>query len=369
MVSIRAKYCNQYGGGISYLLAYRELSQPIPAPRPPGMIEVKNLTKKYGPVTAVDGISFHIDKGGVVGFLGPNGAGKTTTLKILTCYHPATSGQASIAGYDVLTQSLNVRRNIGYMPEAAGLYPEMKVYEFLKFRAALREIPFRQRKAAIARVAVLCRLSEPENMLRRNLGELSKGYRQRVALADALLHSPPVLILDEPTSGLDPAQIRSMRELILTLGGNHTIILSSHILAEVEQTCDKLIVIAGGKIAASGTPDELRKSVIGPSRIVAEIKAGRDELIEALKTMPDVENVRMKSIGKWQHLTIHDKENTDRRADLANLVHSKGWAIRELRDEAGSLEDFFVHVTYEQNIDAADRQAAANAQGGGRRHA
>jgi len=321
------------------------------------MIEVRNLTKKYGRVTAVDGISFHVDKGSVVGFLGPNGAGKTTTLKILTCYHPATSGQATIAGYDVLTQSLDVRRNIGYMPESPGLYPEMKVHEFLKFRAALREIPRRQRRSAIARVAVLCRLTEPENMMRRNMGELSRGYRQRVALADALLHSPSVLILDEPTSGLDPAQIRSMRELILKLGGTHTIILSSHILAEVEQTCDHLIVIAGGKIAAAGTPDELRKSVIGPSRIVAEIKGDRDEVLQAVKGLPDVRDVRIKSIGKWQHITIHDKDSTDHRMDIAHLASSKGWAIRELRDEAGSLEDFFVHITYEQNIESADRPA------------
>ena len=319
------------------------------------MIEVRNLTKKYGRVTAVDGISFHVDKGSVVGFLGPNGAGKTTTLKILTCYHPATSGQATIAGYDVLTQSLDVRRNIGYMPESPGLYPEMKVHEFLKFRAALREIPRRQRRSAIARVAVLCRLTEPENMMRRNMGELSRGYRQRVAMADALLHSPSVLILDEPTSGLDPAQIRSMRELILKLGGTHTIILSSHILAEVEQTCDHLIVIAGGRIAAAGTPDELRKSVIGPSRIVAEIKGDRDEVLQAVKGIPDVRKVQIKSIGKWQRVTIHDKDSTDHRTDLADLACSKGWALRELRDEAGSLEDFFVHITYEQNIEAADR--------------
>jgi ABC-2 type transport system ATP-binding protein len=320
------------------------------------MIEVKNLTKKYGHVTAVDNISFHVDKGSVVGFLGPNGAGKTTTLKILTCYHPATSGQASIAGFDVLTQSLDVRRNIGYMPDSAGLYPEMKVREFLKFRAAIREIPWRMRKAAIERVASLCRLSEPEDMLRRNLGELSRGYRQRVALADALLHSPPVLILDEPTSGLDPTQIRSMRELILSLRGRHTIILSSHILAEVEQTCDHLIVIAGGRIAAAGTPEELRKSVIGPSRIVAEIKAKRDEVLQAVKGIADVLEVQVRSVGKWQHVTVHDKDSTDHRADIAKLAHKKGWALRELRDEAGSLEDFFVHVTYEQNIEFADRQ-------------
>jgi len=319
------------------------------------MIEVKNLTKKYGPVTAVDGISFQVAPGSVVGFLGPNGAGKTTTLKILTCFHPATSGRASIAGFDVLTQSLDVRRNLGYMPESPGLYPEMKVREFMKFRAALREVPRRQRKSAIQRVAELCRLSKPEDMMRRNLGELSRGYRQRVALADALLHSPPVLILDEPTSGLDPAQIRSMRELILSLGGEHTIILSSHILAEVEQTCDHLIVIAGGKIAAAGTPEKLRKSVVGPSRIVAEIKGPRKEVLRALKAIPDVQDVRIKTTGQWQRVMIQEKDNSDHRSDIADLAHGKGWPIRELSDHAGSLEDFFVHVTYQQNIEGADR--------------
>ncbi|MBT3199366.1 MAG: ABC transporter ATP-binding protein [Phycisphaerales bacterium] len=319
------------------------------------MIDVKNLTKKYGSVTAVDGISFHVDKGSVVGFLGPNGAGKTTTLKILTCFHPATSGQASIAGHDVISDSLNVRRNIGYMPEAAGLYPEMKVQEFLMFRAALREIPRRQRKVEVQRVAKLCGLSEPENMMRRNLSVLSRGYRQRVALADALLHAPPVLILDEPTSGLDPTQIRSMRKLILQLGGQHTIILSSHILAEVEQTCDNLIVIAGGKIAAAGTPSELRKSIIGPSRIVAEIKADRNALLKGLATITKAKDVQIKSVGAWQHITLHDKDSTDHRADVAKLAHDNGWSLRELRDEAGSLEDFFVHITYEQNIEEAQR--------------
>ena len=321
------------------------------------MIRVKNLTKKYGRVTAVDGISFNVDKGRIVGFLGPNGAGKTTTLKILTCYHPATSGQASIAGFDVLTQSLDVRRNIRYMPESPGLYPEMKVREFLKFRAALREVPRGKRKAAIERTAELCRLSAPEDMMRRNLCELSRGYRQRVALADAMLHSPDVLILDEPTSGLDPAQIRSMRELIISLGGEHTIILSSHILAEVEQTCDELIVIAGGKIAAAGSPQQLRKSVIGPSRIVVEVKAKQTEAVKALEGLPGVKQVQAKPIGKWLSATICYSDSNDRRAEVAALVAKKGWAIRELTDQAGSLEDFFVQVTYEQNIETAERPA------------
>jgi len=324
------------------------------------MIEVKNLTKKYGRVTAVDDISFHVAKGSVVGFLGPNGAGKSTTLRILTCFQPATSGQATIAGFDVLRQSLDVRRNIGYMPEAPGLYPEMRVREFLAFRASLRDIPRRKRTSAIGRVAVLCRLSEPENMMPRCMGELSRGYRQRVAMADALLHSPPVLILDEPTSGLDPVQIRSMRELILTLGGTHTVILSSHILAEVEQTCDHLIVIAGGKIAAVGTPTELRQSVAGPSRIVAELKGDRKEILKAVKRIPDARKVQIESLGDWQQVTVHGRENTDHRTDVSKLASKMGWPLRELREEAGSLEDFFEHITYRQNIESGERLSGSS---------
>ena len=243
------------------------------------MIDVKHLTKWYGRVLAVDDISFHVDKGTVVGFLGPNGAGKSTTLKVLTCYLPATAGKVTIAGHDVLTESMDVRRNIGYMPEAVPLYPEMRVRELLMFRAALRDIPARQRKAAVERAAERCWLSKPQDMMRRRVGELSRGYKQRVGLAEALLHNPPVLVLDEPTIGLDPNQIRAMRELIQQLGQDHTIILSSHILAEVEQTCKHIIVIAGGQIVADGKPDQLRQKVSGPGedhRGTPRRRAGRD---------------------------------------------------------------------------------------------
>jgi len=324
------------------------------------MIEVKDLTKKYGGITAVDGISFHIGEGSVVGFLGPNGAGKSTTLRILTCFQPATSGQASIAGFDVLTQSLEVRRHIGYVPESPGLYPEMRVREYLSMRAALREIPFRGRRSAVGRVAVLCRLSEPENMMPRRLGDLSRGYRRRVALADALLHSPPVLILDEPTGGLDPAQIRSMRELILRLGGAHTVILSSHILAEVEQTCDHLIVIAGGKIAAAGTPAELRRSAAGPTRVVAELKGDRKEILRALGKIPNACEVQIESVGNWQRVTLHGRDNTDFRTDVSKLASEMGLPLRELRRESGSLEDFFINVSYQQNIDLGERSSGSS---------
>ena len=322
------------------------------------MIEVKHLTKWYGRVLAVDDVSFGVDKGKIVGFLGPNGAGKSTTLKVLTCYLPATQGKATVDGCDVLTQSLEVRRRVGYMPESVPLYPEMRVRELLVFRAALRDIPRRKRRAEVDRVAERCWLSQPEDMMRRRVGELSRGYKQRVGLAEVLLHSPPVLVLDEPTIGLDPAQIRSMRDLIKELGGDHTILLSSHILAEVEQTCNELIIIAGGRIAATGTPGELRQRVVGPSRILAEVKAGDGaDPAATVRGLEGVREVAGERVGAWTRLRIQADSQTDLRAQVAALAGEKGWPLRELRREVASLEDFFIQITYEQNLRSSPRQA------------
>jgi ABC-2 type transport system ATP-binding protein len=308
-------------------------------------------------VLAVDHISFEVDQGQVVGFLGPNGAGKSTTLKILSCYLAATSGRAAIAGHDVLSESLDVRRNVGYMAEAVPLYPEMRVREYLDFRARLREIPRGERGEAVDRVAKRCWLSEPEDMTRRRIGELSRGYKQRVGLAEILLHNPPVLILDEPTLGLDPAQIRSMRELIRELGQDHTVILSSHILAEVEQTCNRLIIIAGGRIAATGTPAELRRQVAGPSRIVAELRGAEAKVLaEAAGKLSGVRDVQSERVGDWTRLRLAADGDADLRSEVYKLVTDNGWALRELRRESGSLEDFFVQITYEQNVRATDRR-------------
>ncbi len=325
-----------------------------------GMIEVENLTKWYGPVLAVDDISFDVEKGSIVGFLGPNGAGKSTTLKILTCFLPATSGKARVAGHDVFGDSLQVRRNIGYMPEAVPLYPEMRVDEYLMFRGALRDIPRKQRRKAVQRVCERCWLSRPEDMTRRRLGELSRGYRQRVGLADVLLHDPPVLVLDEPTIGLDPAQIRSMRELIRSLAPDHTVILSSHILVEVEQTCSHLIIIAGGRIAASGKPQELRRRVVGPSEIIAEMRgATADEMTAEIKKLTGVGKVSHKRVGDWTRMSIKVGGESDPRGNIYKLAAEKDWQLRELRRETGSLEDFFVQITYEQNIRAGQPPAGA----------
>lgn len=322
------------------------------------MIDVKNLTKWYHRTLAVDDVSFCVDKGSVVGFLGPNGAGKTTTLKIITGYLPATTGTVTVNGFDVLSESLEVRRQIGYMPENTPLYPEMRVREYLNFRAKLRGIPAKDRKAAIDRSAERCWLSRPENMMRRRLGELSRGYQQRVGLAEVLLHRPPVLILDEPTIGLDPAQIRDIRALIGELGGEHTIILSSHILAEVEQTCNKIIIIAGGQVVADGTPKQLQQRVVGRDKIVAEISGGDtrdtlDEILQAVQSIPAATDVQYETIGDWTRLEIQSTAGLDMRSELFNLVKERGWSLRELSHAKGSLEDFFVQITYEQTMQSA----------------
>jgi ABC-2 type transport system ATP-binding protein len=244
------------------------------------------------------------------------------------------------------------------MPENVPLYPEMRVEELLRFRAALHDIPARERAAVVQRVAERCWLSVPENMMRRRIGELSRGYKQRLGLAEALLHNPPVLVLDEPTIGLDPNQIRAMRELIQQLGEDHTIILSSHILAEVEQTCNHIMVIAAGKIVADGTPESLRKKVLGPSQVLAEVRGAKSrELVSAFKGLEGVRGVSDAAVGGWTRLTLQCDGKADRRAEVHRLVSEKGWQLRELRHTGGSLEDFFVQVTYEQNMQAARRMA------------
>ncbi|MBS3820730.1 MAG: ATP-binding cassette domain-containing protein [Planctomycetes bacterium] len=318
------------------------------------MIDVKHLTKWYGRVLAVDNISFEVAKGSVVGFLGPNGAGKSTTLKIMTCYMPPTRGSVTVDGLDVLSDSLEVRRRIGYMPESVPLYPEMRVGEYLRFRASLRDIPAKEQSAAVQRVGKRCWLSEPEDMTRRRLGDLSRGYKQRVGLAEVLLHDPPVLVLDEPTIGLDPGQIRAMRALITELGEDHTVILSSHILAEVEQTCSQIVIIQGGRLVAQGTPNELRQRVVGQGKVIAEIRGAESKQIAgAAGTLDNAARVDHSDHNGWTRLEVTTRGETDIRGDLYKLAHNNGWELRELRRATGSLEDFFVQVTYEQSMQQA----------------
>lgn len=315
------------------------------------MIEVENLTKWYGRTLAVDNISFKVEAGSVVAFLGPNAAGKTTTLRILTCFLPATSGSARVDGFDVFSQSVEVRSRVGYMPENVPLYPEMRVREYLNFRAALRGIPPGERASAVGRVAEQCWLSKPEDVLRRPIDQLSRGYRQRVGLADCLLHDPPVLVLDEPTIGLDPGQVREMRNFIRGLGEEHTIILSSHILAEVEQVCRRLIIISGGRIVAEGTPAELRQRVTGPSRLIVELKgAAPEEMAKAVAGIDGVLEAAPTRAGNWTRLAVQTSQNADLRSQVAALAAEKGYQLRELRRETGSLEDFFVQITYQQSM-------------------
>ena len=315
------------------------------------MIRVAELTKAYGQTLAVDRVSFEVDKGQIVGFLGPNGAGKSTTLKILTCYMPPTSGGATVNGFDIFHQSEQVRENLGYLPENVPLYTEMKVEEYLDFRGRLRKMPRDDRKKRIDYVCDRCWLNP---VRKRLIAHLSKGYRQRVGLADALLHDPPVLILDEPTVGLDPTQIRESRKLIKELGGKHTIMLSTHILPEVEAVCDRAIVIAGGRIVAQGTPDELRKSRQMSARVLVECRGPRTEVENTLARVSGVGHVQMlesvtpSTNGQYVVAALRPKEGYDIREEVARTVIQHGWPLREIRLESATLEEFFVEVTATQ---------------------
>jgi ABC-2 type transport system ATP-binding protein len=311
------------------------------------VIEVRNLTKAYGQTLAVDHVTFTVPKGQIVGFLGPNGAGKSTTLKMLTCYLPPTSGGATVNGFDIFHQSEQVRANLGYLPENVPLYGEMKVRDYLDFRGRLRKMDRAQRRSRIDYVIERCWLTA---MQHKAIGHLSKGYRQRVGLADSLLHDPPVLILDEPTVGLDPAQIRETRKLIRDLGGHHTVILSTHILPEVEATCDRAIVIALGRIVAQGSPDELRASRRLTARVLVELRAPREEVTAAMSAVAGVNQVEVLN-GQTDGVVtvaIRAQEGRDIRESVAKAVIDRGWALREMRMERATLEEFFVQVTADQ---------------------
>ena len=324
------------------------------------MITVSQLTKIYGQTLAVDRVSFEVPEGQIVGFLGPNGAGKSTTLKILTCYLPPTSGGATIAGFDIFKDSDKVREKLGYLPENCPLYGEMKVEEYLDFRGQLRGMDRATRKQRIGYVVDRCWLT---NVRRKSISHLSKGFRQRVGLADALLHNPPVLILDEPTVGLDPAQIRESRKLIRELGGQHTVMLSTHILPEVEAVCDRAIVIAGGRIVAQGTPDELRANRRLQARVLIECRAPAKELEAALTRVSGVRGVEMLDgrSGDNHYVTaaLLAKDGYDIREEAARTVIQHGWPLREVRLEHATLEEFFVQVTASQAMAKVEPEGGA----------
>jgi len=308
------------------------------------MIQVENLTKRYAGGEAVRGISFSVEKGEVVGFLGPNGAGKSTTMRMLTGYLPATDGKIEIAGAKLPGESLLVRQRIGYMPENVPLYPEMRVEEFLEYRGRLKRVPGREISHRLDLVLDQCGLTDVRGKI---IGALSKGYRQRVGLADALIHNPVLLILDEPTAGLDPHQIRSFRELIKELGKDRTILLSTHILSEVEMVCRRAIIINRGKIEASDTLANLEKRVQAGA-LQIEVKADPAEAKEKLLQLPDVAVVNeLAKAGDWAFFEVTASPGKDIRAEVDTLIKKENWPLREFRREKARLEDVFVELTQE----------------------
>jgi len=306
------------------------------------MIKVSHVTKRYPARLAVDDISFEVSHGEIVGFLGPNGAGKTTTMRMLTGYLEANSGEIEVAGFNLLTHPEEVRKRIGYLPESCPLYPEMRVDEYLWFRAELKGVNLAARRAKVNDVKERCGLTE---VGKRIIGQLSKGYRQRVGLADALVHNPDLLILDEPTVGLDPYQIRQVRELIRQLAQEHTILLSTHILPEVEAVCERILIINDGKIVASDTSENLHRMLHSTVLVEMEVRAKKEEALAALE---DVEGVHVREcntlIGGWLWIEM-DLSSLALRTRLFDLAVEKGWSLRALTEKEYSLEDTFVEIT------------------------
>ncbi len=312
------------------------------------MIKVEGLTKRYARMAAVDNVSFEVAKGQIVGFLGPNGAGKTTTMRVLTCFLPATEGRAEVAGYDVTTQPMEVKRRIGYLPETPPLYPDMEVCEYLEFVGRLKGVPKSNLKQRLDEVAERCSIADVKTKL---IGKLSKGYRQRVGLAQAIIHNPDVLILDEPTSGLDPKQIIETRDLIKSLAGDHTIILSTHILPEVEAVCERVIIINKGKVVATDTVDNLTHRLRGSEAVTVELTGapGADDVQRKLELVSGVSRVVAKEgRGGMLKFEVESLQGRQIRPDLARAVVESGWQLHELHSAAFSLEEVFIELTSSQ---------------------
>ena len=307
------------------------------------MIKVENLTKRYAGQPAIQDLSFEVGQGEIMGFLGPNGAGKTTTMRILSSFMPPTSGRATVAGFDVFEQSLQARAHLGYMPENVPLYNDMRVTEYLDYRAALKAVPHRRVAERVGDVKELCGVMEVDYKL---VGALSKGYRQRVGLSDVLLHEPDLLILDEPTIGLDPNQIRQVRELIKNLGKQHTILLSTHILPEVEMTCSRVIIIHKGRIEACDTPENLLGKIRQAGGVVLEAKVGVDNGGEELKKISGVRDVTVDADGDWKIFSLRVESGADVREEIFRLAIDRHWTVRELTQRRATLEDVFVELTH-----------------------
>ncbi|MGE5361822.1 MAG: ABC transporter ATP-binding protein [Bacteroidales bacterium] len=310
------------------------------------MIEVQHLTKRYGRVTAVDDVSFRVERGEILGFLGPNGAGKTTTMRVLTGYMPPTDGKAVVDGFDVFDQPIEAKRRTGYLPETPPLYPDMTVREYLAFVARIKGVGKTDRRARVQAAMERTRVSD---VAERHCGKLSKGYRQRVGLAQALIHNPDVLILDEPTAGLDPKQIIETRELIKQLGGDHTIILSTHILPEVSQTCHRVVIINKGRVVAVDTPDNLTARLRGSETLYVLVDAGEAPVESTLAAVPGV--TRIQATGRHDAAVgyeVDSERGRDVRRELARAVVGAGWGLLEMRPVRMSLEEIFLHLTTEE---------------------
>lgn len=304
------------------------------------MIEAQNLSRRYGDFTAVDGISFSVGEGEIVGMLGPNGAGKTTTIRMITGFLPPTSGRVTVAGKDLVDAPREARRELGYLPENVALYTEMRVTEYLAYRARLEGLSRAEGREAIGTALDRCLLSDVKNQI---IGTLSKGYRQRVGLATAILHKPKVLVLDEPTVGLDPKQIIAIRELIRQLGRERTLLLSTHILPEVELLCDRVIIIDQGKIVAEGTPQGLRESWMGNPGVRVTLKGASDGAAEVFSQIPGILDVKLTDSGTF---ILDCERGADPREDVFRAAVERGWVILELARERGAtLEDLFVRLT------------------------
>jgi ABC-2 type transport system ATP-binding protein len=310
------------------------------------VIEVQNLTKHYGPVTAVQDVSFKAERGEILGFLGPNGAGKTTTMRILTGYMPPTDGKAIVAGYDVLEQPIEAKRRTGYLPETPPLYPDMTVADYLMFCARIKGVPRPERATRVKATMDRTRIAD---VATRHCAKLSKGYRQRVGLAQALLHNPDVLILDEPTAGLDPKQIIETRRLIKELGGEHTVILSTHILPEVSQTCQRVVIINRGKVVAVDTPENLTSRLQGAGTLYVEVDSMGADARETLSAIPGVTGVSVSETrGAATGFEVATAPDRDVRRELASTVVGRGWGLLELRPMRMSLEEIFLSLTTEE---------------------
>ncbi len=306
------------------------------------MIRVENLTRYYGNFPAIEDVTFDVEKGEILGFLGPNGAGKSTTMRILTCYLPATSGRATVAGFDVFEQSMEVRKRIGYLPEHPPLYPDLTVETYLDFVAKIKGVPAKERQRAIDEVISDVGLEE---VRKRTIRKLSKGFKQRVGLAQALVHNPEVLILDEPTVGLDPKQIIEVRELIKNLAGKHTVVLSTHILPEVSMTCDRVLIIDKGRVVAEDTPQNLAAKVKSAERIVMEVEGPQDQIKEKLAAINGVKHVSVERVNGTSRYVIDTDLKQDIRKELASTVVTNGWGLLEMRPMDVSLEEVFLRLT------------------------